>query len=225
MCGVSSGARANRVFTVHKKASSTLPMATAFTKVFDARRPARPFTRKPASGSVGISQRCCIGSVLQVAHFIDFQRRAILEHRQDDRQADRGLSRRHHHHKEGVDMAIRLPQLIGEGDKAQVDRVQHQLDRHEHGDDVAAEYEAGHAQPKQNGAEDQIPRQRNGGGHSISFRASTTAPRMAISTSTEVASNGNRYWVNSRRPTSRGVPPVNWPKLTPGPAGTARWTI
>ena len=36
-------------------------------------------------------------------------------------------------------------QLVGERDEAQVHGVQHQLDGHEHGDDVAAEQEAGHA--------------------------------------------------------------------------------
>ena len=41
--------------------------------------------------------------------------------------------------------------------KAQVHGVEHQLDRHENGDDVAAEDETRHAECKQNRAQDQVP--------------------------------------------------------------------
>ncbi len=121
-----------------------------------------------------------------------FRVAAVLENGQNDRQADRSLGRRHHHHEEREQVPVHLLPLVGEGDKGQVDGIQNQLDRHEHGDDVAAENEAGHAEREQHRAQHQKPGKRDVPRHSSSFRASTMAPTIAIRIRIEVISNGNR---------------------------------
>src|ERR1017187_6779902 len=93
--------RPKSVFSTHRKASTTLPMANVLTSPLEKRRPNRPLIRKPASGSMGMSQSC-IGrvSVLHRVQVVDIQGLAVLENGQNDRQADRRLGRRHHHHEE-----------------------------------------------------------------------------------------------------------------------------
>src|SRR5262249_48903177 len=90
---------------------------------------------------------------------------------------------------------FRVP-VVGKSYKAQVDGIQHQLNRHKNGDDVALEQKAEHAERKQDCAQDQIPGKRD---HQPSFLPSTTAPIMAIRISTEVTSKGSRNGRNSRR--------------------------
>src|SRR5581483_5721237 len=85
--------------------------------------------------------------------------------------------------------------IVGKGYKAQVHGIQHQLNRHEDGDDVALKQKAEHAERKQNRAEDEIPGKRD---HQLSFLPSTTAPIMAMRMSTEVISNGNKKSRKSR---------------------------
>src|SRR5689334_15648383 len=99
-------------------------MAMVLTSAFEKRRPKIPLMRKPASGSAGMSQSCCIGrSVLHAVHFVHVQSGSILEHRQDDRQTDGRFCCGHHHHEEGKNMAVHLLELVRECDEGQVDGV------------------------------------------------------------------------------------------------------
>ena len=70
---------------------------------------------------------------------------------------NRRLRRRYHHHKETEDVPVHLFELVREGNEGQIHRVEHQLDGHENGDDVAPINKARHSQPEQNGAENQVP--------------------------------------------------------------------
>src|SRR5262249_16049354 len=129
----------------------------------------------------------------------------------NDRQPHGGFGRRNHHDKEHEDVAaegndvraacqpgrMRVP-VVREGHKTQVHGVQHQLNRHKDGDDVALEQKAEHAQREENRAQDEVPRQGN---QQISFFPSTTAPIMPIRISTEVASNGSRKFSKSSHAT------------------------
>ena len=72
-----------------------------------------------------------------------------------------------HHHEEREDDAVEVAPHVGEGDQRQVDRVEHQLDAHEHHDGVAAHQEADRADAEQ---------QR--GQHQVVVRASSVAPRV-----------------------------------------------
>src|SRR6185312_15779785 len=112
---------------------------------------------------------------------------------ENNRQSHGGFGRCHHHHEEYENLSAHLVPMTGKGNERKVHRIEHQLNRHENGDDVALDEERRHANGEQNRAEDQVPGQWN---HGRSLRASTTAPMMAIRTSTDVTSNGSR---NSRK--------------------------
>src|SRR5215471_938812 len=97
-------------------------------------------------------------------------------------------------------MTAQLVPLGREGDKRQVHAIEHELNRHEDGDDVALNQKPGDAARKQNAAQHQIVGKRD---HQPSLResstdsgraAKTTAPMIAISTRIDVASKGSRNW-------------------------------
>src|ERR1700693_4255149 len=192
---VSMGLSASSVFTTQANESATEPTAMVLINAFGMRRPKIPLARNPSSGKIGMSQRSMM-SVLHRIDFVDHQRGAILKHSENNGQTHCGFGGGHHHHEEAVDVSIHLLELVGKSDEAQVHRVEHQLDGHEDGDNVAPENEAGHTQHKKNGAQDQIPAQGDGGrqgGHGqTSFLASTIAPTIAIRIRTEVTSKGSR---------------------------------
>src|SRR5580658_10352282 len=209
------GSSASSVFTTQANDSATDPTAKVLINALGMRRPKSPFARNPSSGRIGISQRFML-SVLHRIYVVDHQRRAVLEDRENNRQSHRGFGGGHHHDEEAEDVTIHLLELVRERDKAQIHGIQHQLDGHEHGDDVAPENEAGDTQRKENGAQNQVPAQRDRRirHDQTSFLASTMAPTRAMRIRTEVTSNGSRYAVKSFRPTSSVVP---WkaPKITP----------
>ena len=62
----------------------------------------------------------------------------LAEDGDKDAEADHDLGRGHHHHEERQHLAVQAAVVgLGEGDEQQVDRVEHQLDAHEHDDGVA----------------------------------------------------------------------------------------
>src|ERR1700732_104865 len=164
---VSRGLSPVRVLITHKKERATEPMANRLTIDLGILRPNSPLIRKPRKGRIGMSQRYMM-SVLHRAYVVDHERVAILEDRQDDGQANRGLSRSHHHHEKAEYVAIHLLQRVGERDEREIHRVEHQLDRHENRNDVAAIDEARHAEPEKNRAQNQVPANRYAGWHQIS---------------------------------------------------------
>src|SRR5262245_5170831 len=104
-------------------------------------------------------------------------------------------------------MSVDLLVVVRKRNEAQIHRIQHQLDRHKYRDDISPEQKARDPKREQHRAEREEPGNRHVVHQSISFLASTIAPMIAISTRTEVTSNGNRYVVKSARPTSCAVPP------------------
>src|SRR5215469_8672737 len=95
-------------------------------------------------------------------------------------------------------MTAELLPLGRKGNKREVHAIQHELNRHEDGDDVALNQKSGDAARKQNRAQHQIVGKRD---HQPSFpawstdsgrAAKTTAPMIAISTRIEVTSKGSR---------------------------------
>ena len=137
----------------------------------------------------------CIGrvSVLHRVHVVDIQGAAVLEHGQNDRQADRGLSRRHHHHEEREEVAGHLLPLVGEGDEAEVD-ARSASARCDMNTVMMLRRKMKPATPSENSTALSIRNQESGtcARHSISLRASTMAPTMAIRIRIEVTSNGNK---------------------------------
>src|SRR5689334_13310444 len=106
----------NTALSAQTKESSTLPIAIALIAAFEKRRPKIPLIRKPANGRAGMSQSCCIPrfcdaasradciesgaerrSVFHAVHFVDVERRSVLENGQDDGQPHCRLRGGHHH--------------------------------------------------------------------------------------------------------------------------------
>ena len=123
----------------------------------------------------------------------------------DDPEADHDLSRRHHEHEEDQRLPTDVVEHAGERDEGEVGRVEHQLDAHEHDQDVAPHQQADGADGEDNGRQAQVPGSREAhAGSSLSVtsswsactvggrRASTTAPTTAMTRRAAVASNANR---------------------------------
>src|ERR1035441_2028179 len=79
----------------------------------------------------------------------------------NDRQADRGFSSGDDNDEENEHLSLQLAERPAEGNKRQIDGIEHQLDGHENRDDVALEDERHHTQSEQDGAQHQKVRSRN----------------------------------------------------------------
>ena len=67
------------------------------------------------------------------------------EQSDDERQSDRGFGGGHRHHEERDDLSVDLAELTAEGHERQVDRVEHDFNRQQQRDQVAAQEYAGRA--------------------------------------------------------------------------------
>src|ERR1035437_854929 len=160
------------------------------------RRPKLAFSRNPTSGRSGISSSMR-ASPLQRRKRIGVERLAVTEQPDHNRQPDRGFGGRDGHHEEHDDLPVRGAERAAERHKRQIHRVQHDLDRQQHRDDVAAHEHAGRPNREEHGGENQVVdegRRRHHGFPGLrgllgSRRARTTAPTMATRMRTEVTSN------------------------------------
>src|SRR5207253_7454195 len=59
-------------------------------------------------------------------------------------------------YQQNKDLSVELAERLAESHKSKVHRVEHQLDGHENGDDIALENEGEHSEPKQNRAQDYV---------------------------------------------------------------------
>ena len=96
-----------------------------------------------------MSQSCCMCQFLSVLDFVDVKSGAALEDSQNDAESNGGFRGSDHHDEEREDVAVHLPELVRECDETQIHGVEHQLDRHEHRDDVAPEEKARDSQGEQ----------------------------------------------------------------------------
>src|SRR5262245_61979081 len=187
-----------------RNAASTVPHAMTPTTRFDSRAARSPHTTNPANGSSGMSQsRSVIASPAQQADVVDVGGLPAPEERQDDREAHGRLARRDRDHEQREDVADHRLHLVGEGDEGEVRGVQHQLDGHEHDDDVAAHQDPDAA----DGEQQRRHHQEEIDAHQSSlFLASSTAPTMAAMSSTDAASVAKTYSPNRSVPRSLAVP-------------------
>src|SRR6266496_3090154 len=129
-------------------------------------------------------------SVLQQVGVVHRGRPAGTEDRHDDREPDDHLGRGHHHHEEGHDLPVERTVDPREGDQRQVDRVEHQLDAHEHDDRVAPDQHADRADGEQQGRQQEV----DGWGHEdspslVGFSARTPAEAPLPATALRSSSN------------------------------------
>src|SRR5688572_1616476 len=125
----------------------------------------------------------------------------VPEKHHQDRQADRRLGRRHREDEEYEHLAGEVAEEVREGDEVQVHREQHQLDRHQQHDQVAAvEEDADHADREQDRAQDQIVIHRQASRHlSVSERIETNSIRSWRRTFTWLDGSWERLSLRLRR--------------------------
>src|SRR5207248_9530666 len=88
------------------------------------------------------------GCELDQVHAFDVERWSIASDQDDDSQADGGFRRGDHNHKQNKNLSVEFAERLAKRDERQIHRVEHQLDGHENGDDVAFENEREHAEAK-----------------------------------------------------------------------------
>src|SRR5579875_977697 len=198
--GAIASRRANAI-TPTTKAAPITPAPTALTVPRPARRPKNRLKTTPIAGNSRISPRGKFSAIALPAHQVDFvrvDRLAVAENHQNDSQADGRLGCRHRHHEEDDRLPVDVAPGAAQRDEGQVDGVEHQLDRHEDDDYVAAQQNAEHADTEQNRAE---PHKIAGRDHhgappgalpAVVRRASATAPTTPTSSSIEVTSKATR---------------------------------
>ena len=78
------------------------------------------------------------------------------EDRDDDGEADGGLGGGDDHDEEDKDLSLDGVAHVGKGDKGEIDSVEHELDRHEDGDDVALDKKAADADGEEHCGQDEV---------------------------------------------------------------------
>src|SRR6185436_12954295 len=154
---------------------------------FGRRFPRNALTRNPPNGRSGM--RASTGSPFQRRERFGIERFAMAEQANHEREADRRFSGSDGHDEERDDLAIDFAELPAERHERQVDGVQHDLDRHQQRDEVAAQKYAGRADGEQQARQHQVMADRHG--YSSLLRAITTAPTIAAMIRIDVTSNAN----------------------------------
>src|SRR5437764_11084119 len=116
--------------------STSAPQVTSWAPRSPIVRPKKPAIKAASSGRK--TTATAKGSAPHHPDVLDLDRAAVAEIDDQDRQADRRLGRRHGQHEHSEDLADEIVEDDREGDEVDVDRQQHQLDRHHDDDDVLA---------------------------------------------------------------------------------------
>src|SRR3954470_7484654 len=117
--------------------ASSRPEVMYIAGLSPRRRLPSPAMSAPIRGSNTIQASISASAVHHVDVF-DRDRAAVAEIDHQDRKTDRGFRGRHGQHEHGEDLPHHVAEEMREGDQVDVDREQHQLDRHQDDDDVLA---------------------------------------------------------------------------------------
>src|SRR5271168_3394911 len=138
--------------TIRKDANGAAS-AMVETSALGRRRPSKPFSTKPRKGSSGINGRKSRGSgIVSELHQVDLvyvECCAGAEDGNDDCQAYGGFRGGYHHDEEDEDLTFHRVPLMSKGDEGEIDRVEHEFDGHEDGNEGALDEEAYNAEGKQ----------------------------------------------------------------------------
>src|SRR4051812_34717162 len=168
------------------------PTATSPEADFDSRRPTQALIRNPRNGNRGMSSSIIAALPLQRREGVRVERLAMPEQRDHDAEADCRFGSRHSHHEEDDDLSLDGAGRASERHERKVHGIQHDLDREQDRDQVAADEHAGRPDGEQHGRENQVFVER---GHQrfppgcSSRRAISTAPTIATRMRIEVTSN------------------------------------
>src|ERR1700733_1030726 len=131
------------MFATCRKGISVAIRAIELTSALGSLRPMRPLSTNPAKGMMGRSQRwreavmISPGSQFHQVDRVDVQGVPRAEDGNDDGQSHSSLGCRHDHHEEDKYLPADLVPVMRESHEGQVDGVEHQLNRHENGNDIA----------------------------------------------------------------------------------------
>src|SRR5688572_4882266 len=125
----------------------------------------------------------------------------VAGQRDNQSQTDRRFRGRHCDDEERQNLAALFEQVVTEGREIDVDGIEHDLQGHEHEDDVAPAEEADQTDGEEDRAE---PQKRARGDHQdgVFLRATTTAPTMATRRTSDTTSKGSANSVKSAIPTA-----------------------
>src|SRR4051812_19621776 len=144
------------------------PTATADDARLARRRPKLALTRKPRNGRSAISSSMRGPPLpLERPEHLGVERFVMPEQRDHDRQANGRLSGGDSHYEEHDDLPVGGAEPAAEGDERQVHRVQHDLDRQQDRDHVAAQEHAGGADREQDRGEHEVVVEGRHGGSSV----------------------------------------------------------
>ena len=87
---------------------------------------------------------------LQQINLIDVRRNFSTEYHDNDRQADGGFTGRNRDHEQCRQLTGHRREVMGERDKIDVRRIQHDLDRHQDNDEIPADQDAQQSRQKLN---------------------------------------------------------------------------
>src|SRR4051812_608570 len=172
---------------------------------FESRRPAAALIRNPMNGKSGISSSMVAALPLQRREGVRIERLAMPEQRDHDGQADGGFGRRHRHHEKDDDLPFDGAERAPERHEREVHRVQHDLDRQQDRNQVAADEHAGGADREEDRRQNQglVERHHYRGSPR---RARTTAPIIATRNQIDGTSNGKAENGKNVRPISPPAP-------------------
>jgi hypothetical protein len=94
--------------------------------------------------------------ILQKIDLVDIEGLANTEERDDDSEADCSFRSCDDHHEEHENLTRNLMPHMCKRHKREIDGVQHELNGHENGDDVAFDEKSSDANAEQYGSEDQV---------------------------------------------------------------------
>src|SRR5271163_2304187 len=124
------------------------------------RRPPTSNIAALAAGNATSSQIRCVSDVTALTFkqvgVVDRSRSTGAENRHDDGKSDHHLAGGDDHREEGHHLAVEVTVHPGKRDEGQVDRVEHQLDAHEHHNRVAPQQDTGSADAEQQHGEVQV---------------------------------------------------------------------
>src|SRR5678810_1461888 len=106
--------------------------------------------------------------------------------------ADAGFGGGERHHEEGGHVTVGGAVVAGKRHEGEIDGIEHELDRHEDHEQVAAEQHAECADEEQDRAQIQIV-MNSDRRHQITFLARSTTPTMATSRMSEITSKAVSY--------------------------------
>src|SRR5690606_26810889 len=112
----------------------------------------------------------------------------------DDPQSDHDLGRGDDEDEEDDRLAADVVEAAGEGDEAEVDGVEHQLDAHEHDQQVAADHQTGRPDREEHGGQHQVPglgeHQLEGEHQLVTSTSSASADSASADSASAVSSAG-----------------------------------